>query len=136
MIDGDLRIFRPLDFRFLIRQFERMKDATDMFSRVFDAPFFEDEIGDDARRPAIGRIAGGFRSLQNHGFEFVALMRREFGQAARTGFSCEAVQPVAFDFRPPSFDRGGRTFGNLDDFVVVETAQDQLSGLMPNGRLP
>ena len=107
-----------------------------MFSRVFDAPFFEDEIGDDASRPAIGRIAGGFRSLQNDGFEFVALVRGAFGQAARTGFPREGRQPVAFDFRPPSFDRGGRTFGNLDDFVVVETVQDQLPGLKPNGRLP
>jgi hypothetical protein len=43
----------------LIRKTEVVKKLTNIFSIVRNFPFFEDEIGNDSRSPAISLIAGG-----------------------------------------------------------------------------
>lgn len=106
-----------------------------MFARIGDVPFFADQVGDDARRPAIRHITGGFGSGKDDRLEFLELFGRESRGTARTSLTCESLKPVAFDFRSPSFDRGERTFGDVHDFFVVEAAQNQLPGLKPFHRL-
>lgn len=144
MIDRRLRVFRRFDIGFVIRQTELAENFSHVGEAIFDTPLFANEIGDDARSPAIGRIAERFGTLQNHGFEFVALVRREFRRTSRTGFPREGMKPVALDgkrvallpFWSPSHERGERNAENFDDFVVVETTQNQLARLKPNGCLP
>jgi len=49
--------------------------------------------------------------------------KRLVDKTPRTGFSCDGMKPVVFDFRSPPPERGER---NAGDFVVVETTQNQL----------
>ena len=132
MIDRRLRILRRFDIGLVIRKTEAAENFSHVGEAVFDTPFFADEIGGDARSPAIGCVTKGFGTLQNHGFEFGALARCEFGGTSRTGFSREGMKAIALDFRSPSPERGERNAENFDDFVVVETAQNQLARLKPN----
>ena len=136
VIDGGLGILRRLDVRFLIGQVEVVEDFPDIGMAVIDAPFFANEIGDDPRGPTVGQITGRPCSGKDDGFEFLKLFRREFGGSPGTGFSCEGLKTALVDFLLPSFDGGERSVEKFDDFVVVESAQDQLPGLESDGRLP
>lgn len=135
MIDGLWRILRRLDVGLLVRQSEIVEYFPYIGVRIIDAPFFPNEVGNDPRGPAVGQVAGGPRSGQEDGFEFLKLFRRQFGGTTGTGFSCEGLKAVGFDFLSPSFDGGKGNIEDIDDFVVVESAQDQLPALETGGRL-
>ncbi len=99
-------------------------------------PFFSNEIGDDSRGPAVGQVAGSPRSGEEDGFEFLKLFRCQFGGTSGAGFSREGLNTLGIDFLSPSFDGGEGNFEDFDDFVVVESTQDQFPALKSGGRLP
>jgi len=131
MIDGLLRTLFRLDVRFLNGKSESMKNTTDLWSGIAYTPFFENEIGDDSRRPSVGEISGGLGSSENDRFEFGFLFVVDLGVVAGIRFSSETLEAVALNFRTPTFDGGERRFGDIDDGVVVESAQNQFAGQSP-----
>ena len=95
MIDGGLRTFFRFDIRFLHRKAETMKDTTDLRAGIRFAPFSENEIGDDSRRPSVGKISSGFCPFENDRFEFAFLHGIDLGRTDELWFASETVEVVA-----------------------------------------
>ena len=136
VIDDNLGVLGRFDVGFLKRQAEGTENASDIGRGVVDPPFFANEIGDDPRGPTVGLITCGAGSLKDDGFEFLPLGVVEFFGTAWRMFSCEGLEAVGFGFLSPSSNGGERNVEEFDDFVVVESAQDQLPALESGGRLP
>ena len=106
-----------------------MENTPNLCLGILDAPFFQNEVGDDPGGPSVGEISGGFGSLADNPFEFGFLCGLKFDRPAGLGFTSEAYKTFALDFRPPAFDGGERNFHDFDDFVVTKATQDKIASL-------